>query len=67
MSRPQWKHVTRIDGERHLSVLKAQCPCCGQWADIDEDQFHGRVSMLCATAGCSFHETHDLSGTEPVR
>ena len=51
---------------------KLRCPKCGTWAYIDDDQFYGRVSLQCATPGCDFHETHDLSelanlGEEKVR
>lgn len=26
-------------------VWKLRCPGCGEWADIDDDQFHGRASV----------------------
>lgn len=44
------------------------CPRCVTWADLDDDQVHGRVSIECVTPGCTFHETHDLSplfGAQP--
>ena len=47
-----------IDGVR---TPRGQCPKCGQWADLDDDQFHGRISIECPTKGCDYHETHDLS------
>jgi hypothetical protein len=47
--------VTRDDEP----VRQFHCPGCGQWADIDDDQFHGRVSIDCPD--CEFHETLDLS------
>lgn len=25
-------------------VWQLQCPLCGRWGDIDDDQLHGRVS-----------------------
>ena len=34
-----------------------KCPGCGVRAEIDDDQLHGRVSVLCTTAGCKYHET----------
>lgn len=39
-----------------------QCPGCGQWAYLDDDQFHGRVSINHAADGCAggYHETHDF-------
>ena len=39
-------------------VRKARCPGCGTWGVIDDDQFHGRVSILCE---CGFHETMNLA------
>lgn len=35
------KRVVR-DGQE---VWKLRCPGCDQWADLDDDQFHGRVSV----------------------
>jgi len=48
-----------LDG--HL-VRKVRCPKCGVWGVIDDDQFHGRVSILCE---CGFHETVDLAELFP--
>lgn len=38
-----------------------ECPGCGQWASLDDDQWHGRVSVDHAADGCAggYHETHD--------
>lgn len=44
------KHVIR-DGEK---IHKLKCPDCLVWGAIDEDQFNGRVSILC---DCGFHQT----------
>lgn len=38
-------------------IRQAQCPNCDVWAEIDDDQYHGKVSMLC---GCGYHETHNF-------
>jgi len=38
-----------------------RCPACGAWADIDDDQFHGRVSVDHTDTGCRYHETHDFA------
>jgi hypothetical protein len=40
-------------------VWQLRCPECHGWADLDEDQLHGRVSIDHAPE-CGFHETHDL-------
>ena len=48
-----------LDG--HL-VRKVCCPKCGVWGIIDDDQFHGRVSILCE---CGFHETVNLAELWP--
>ena len=38
-----------------------ECPGCGQWAYLDNDQWHGDVSVDHSADGCSggYHETHD--------
>lgn len=56
------RHVAR-DSERH-NVIKLRCPSCGTFADIDYDQYMGRVSVECATPGCTFHETHNFAQLE---
>jgi len=43
-------------------VRKIRCPGCGVWGIIDDDQFHGRVSILC---DCGFHETINLAKLWP--
>jgi len=43
-------------------VRKVCCPGCGVWGIIDDDQFHGRVSILCE---CGFHETTNLAELFP--
>jgi Zn ribbon nucleic-acid-binding protein len=35
-----------------------QCPQCQSLGVIDDDQYHGRVSVLCE---CGYHETKDWS------
>jgi hypothetical protein len=44
-----------------------RCPGCGVWAYMDDDQWHGRVSVD-HTVGrpegsdpCTYHETHDFA------
>jgi hypothetical protein len=48
------KRVQR-DGK---TVVKLKCPNCGVWGVIDEDQFWGKVSIICPE--CSLHETVSL-------
>lgn len=40
-----------------------ECPGCGTWAYLDDDQWHGRVSVDHAADGCSggYHQTHDYA------
>lgn len=45
-------------------VWRIRCPGCGVLGIVDEDQYQGRVSIQCATDGCGYHETHDLSKAE---
>jgi hypothetical protein len=44
-------------------VVKLRCPGCGHWGEINDDQFHGRVSVdhTSCGCGCTYHETHDFS------
>lgn len=46
------------DGAR---VFQVKCPVCATWADVDDDQLHGRVSTYHdpADGGCGFHESFD--------
>lgn len=39
-----------------------RCPGCKQVGDIDDDEFHGRVSIDCTN--CEYHETKDWSESE---
>lgn len=61
-------HRVQVDGrgfELHRVAGAAawflRCPGCGRLGVIDEDQFHGRVSVDCFDEACPFHETHDFS------
>ena len=36
---------------------KFKCPDCNVWGYIDDDQYNGRVSILC---NCGFHQTINL-------
>lgn len=40
------------------AVYQLTCPDCKSIGTIDEDQLHGRVSVLCS---CGYHETKDWS------
>lgn len=44
-------------------VWKLKCPGCGVWGELDDDQFHGRVSVDHDADGCPghYHETHDFA------
>ena len=35
-----------------------QCPACKQWANIDDDQKKGKISVMCDCG--NFHETIDF-------
>jgi hypothetical protein len=43
-------------------VFLLECPGCGQFGELDDDQWHGRVSVDHASQGCPglYHETHDF-------
>jgi hypothetical protein len=55
----RFRHVLR-DGE---PMWLLECPGCGDWAPLDEDQWHGLVSVDHASMGCAggYHETHDYA------
>lgn len=38
-----------------------ECPGCGAWANLDDDQFHGRVSVWHVDCPGGYHETHDFA------
>ncbi len=38
-----------------------RCPVCRKSGAVDDDQFHGRVSIVCPTPFCDYHETRDWS------
>lgn len=44
------------DGE---TVVYLTCPKCGTVGEIDDEQLHGRVSVICGGDGCTFHETRN--------
>jgi hypothetical protein len=46
---------------RHVFLL--ECPGCGQIGELDDDQWHGRVSVDHTSMGCpgGYHETHDFA------
>lgn len=47
-----------VDG---VPTWKLECPQCGLIGSLDDDQYHGRVSVDCPNENCTFHETHDFS------
>lgn len=55
-SDPYTMSTRKRDG---IELTQLQCPGCGAWGDLDDDQFHGRVSTLHEE--CGFHETRDWS------
>ena len=56
-------HGTRFGHEFRAVVRDGQeirqlrCPRCGTWGDIDDDQYHGRVSIFHDEPGC-LHALH---------
>ena len=43
------------------------CPGCGEEGYIDDDQFHGRVSVHHDEPHCGYHETVDWSKVDDPR
>lgn len=58
------RRVTR-DGQRAFLL---ECPGCGRLGTLDDDQWHGRVSVDHAADGCTggYHETHDFAAAVQV-
>lgn len=52
---PAYMRLAVRDGEE---LLYGRCPGCGEWAELDDDQIHGRVSTL-HDPGCGYHDTKD--------
>lgn len=52
--------AVRCDGR---DDWRFECPGCGEWAALDEDQMEGRVSVDHASMGCpgGYHETHEYA------
>jgi hypothetical protein len=48
------------DGDRSWLM---ECPGCGTWANLDNDQWLGLVSVDHAADGCTggYHETHNYA------
>ena len=46
-----------------------ECPGCGTWAHLDDDQWNGRVSVDHASDGCKggYHETHNYQAALRAR
>jgi hypothetical protein len=62
------RRLATSDGEPHRSYGRTfewelECPGCGVWGLLDEDQLHGRVSVDHSADGCSggYHETHNFA------
>lgn len=55
------KLVTVEHEGKPVVVWELQCPECGCWGIIDEDQLYGRVSCdhTDEIIGCTFHETRN--------
>ncbi len=49
----EWRYEGKLVG------YLLTCPDCGLSARIDDDQYHGRVSVDCPE--CPFHKTIDFS------
>ena len=61
VSYTQFGVLRRETGEGKELLLLA-CPGCGEVGPLDDDQFHGRVSVDHASHGCpvGYHEKHDF-------
>lgn len=57
------KYELRLIVRDDQEIRQLRCPRCGVWGDLDDDQYHGQVSVYHAEVegGCGYHETHDFS------
>lgn len=48
-----------------VNAFLFECPGCGEWGHLDDDQWNGRVSVDHASQGCvgHYHETHNYQAT----
>lgn len=51
----EFRRITNDPFAPFFDAWQFKCPGCGQWAYMDNDQWHGRVSTMC---DCGYHETH---------
>lgn len=54
--------LQRVTRDGRLTVL-LECPGCNQLGALDDDQWHGRVSVDHASHGCpgGYHEMHNFA------
>lgn len=52
--------AARRDGKQTWLL---ECPRCGEWGSLDNDQWLGSVSVDHASMGCpgGYHETHNFA------
>lgn len=55
------KYVLRGRTRDGQPIVQLKCPRCGEWADLDDDQLHGRVSTHHDDPDCGYHETVDFA------
>lgn len=55
---PKPDNVQKLVDPTNIAYAVCNCPKCTQLGVLDEEQYHGKVSILCE---CGYHETHDLS------
>jgi endogenous inhibitor of DNA gyrase (YacG/DUF329 family) len=51
--------LTRTVIRDGLEVHLGTCPICGTEAELDDDQYYGKVSVICPE--CGWHQTVDWS------
>jgi len=51
----------RVQVEKGESRWLLECPGCGSWLTLSDDQWNGRVSADHASDGCAgaYHQTHN--------
>ena len=57
LGRFQRVNTGSIDGNPNTWLF--ECPGCGGWAYLDENQWAGTVSVDHTSTGCRYHETHE--------
>lgn len=58
--------VIRRGVRNSLDVHLLECPGCGRWRELDDDQWHGRAPVRPCHRPCAYGEIHDFAAAVAV-